>query len=314
MWQKIINRITLELKLRSLNVLKHFKNFNPADQFVIFSDPRGGSTWLTEMIHTIPSTAIIWEPLHIHEVKVVNKLGFGWRQYIPEEQKWPEASKVINKILSGRLINEWTMLNTTIKDYYQAKQLIIKICRGNMLLPWITNQINFTFPPIYLVRHPFAVVVSQLKQGGWNYQFQKFDIPDIPFNDVYKEHEIFLNSLKTNEEILTAYWCLTNQIPLNHERNNQKWVTLYYEELITNPLREIMRIFERWHMDIPQRIELVFRKKSSTSLGSSRVDSPDIQLSRWKNELNPKQIKKMSGVLDYFNIKMYNAGDVLPIY
>jgi len=313
MWQKIHNRFTLEFKLRSLNVLKLFKKFDPQKQILIFSDPRGGSTWLTEMIHTIPYTAIIWEPFNIHEVKIVRKLGFGWRQYIPEEQQWPEATQVINKILAGKVINEWTMLNAELFNYLQAKQLIIKICRGNMLLPWITSQINFTYTPLYLVRHPFAVVVSQMKQGGWDYPFRKFEVPPIPFNQIYKDHEDFLSSLDTKEEILTAFWCLTNQIQLNHSKNNQDWITLYYENLVVNPQKEIQQIFQRWKIRIPERIEQVFRKKSWTTSDKINVNVPEIQLSRWKEELNPFQKKRMSRVLDYFNIIVYDPDDVFPI-
>jgi hypothetical protein len=182
-----------------------------------------------------------------------------------------------------------------------------------MLLPWITHQIDFNYSPVYLVRHPFAVVVSQMKQGGWNFPFRKFEVPDVPFNEIYKEHEMFLTSLDTKEEILTASWCLTNQIPLNHEMNNRNWITLYYEELVNNPLREITKIFQRWQMDIPQGIELAFRRKSSTSLDTGQVDNPEIQLSGWKSELSTEQLRKMSRVLDYFNIRLYNADDILPI-
>ena len=313
MYQKIIKRLSLELKLGALNILKHLKKFNPEDQILIFSDPRGGSTWLTEMIHTIPNTAIIWEPFNIHEVKMVKNLGFGWRQYIPENQQWPEASEIVNKILSGKVINEWTMLNTRVKEFYEAEKLIIKICRGNMLLPWITNQINFTHPPLYLVRHPFAVVASQLKQGGWDFPFRKFEVPPIPFNKIYLNHENFLVSLNSKEEILTAYWCLTNQIPLNDQRNNKDWITLYYEDLVINPRHEIENIFKRWKNQIPDGIEHIFRKKSRTSSNQALVMFPEIQLSRWKRELNSNQIKKMSGVLEYFNLKIYNSDNILPV-
>lgn len=314
MYQKILKRLFLEFKLKPLNILKYFKQFEPQKQILIFSDPRGGSTWLTEMIHTIPDTAIIWEPFNIHEVKIIKELGFGWRQYIPENQQWPEATKVINKIFAGKVVNEWTMLSTGVIDYLSAKQLIIKICRGNMLLPWITNQINFTYTPIYLVRHPFAVVLSQMKQGGWNYQFRNFEVPCIPFNEIYKEHEDFLTSLDTKEEILTAFWCLTNQIPLNHHKNNQNWITLYYENLVVNPQKEIQQIFQKWKMQIPEGIEYVLRKKSWTTLDHVNVNVPEIQLSKWKRELNLDQVKRMSRVLKYFNVKVYNADDVFPIF
>jgi len=312
MLQQINKKISLELKLRILYILKQLKKFNPKEQILIFSDPRGGSTWLTEIIHTIPNTAIIWEPLNIHNVKTVKNLGFGWRQYIPENQTWLEAENVINKICSGKIVNEWTMLVTNVKDYYKANQLIVKICRGNMLLPWITNRIEFKFSPIYLIRHPFAVVASQMKQGGWNSPFRKFEVPKIPFNEIYQEHIKFLTSLSTKEEILIAYWCLTNKISLNHPNNNTKWITVYYEKLLLHPGHEIQRIFKTWNMPVPKDIEKTYQKKSSTTLGEMNTHDPKIQLAKWKRELNKTQINKMQRVLDYFEITSYSWDKLTP--
>ena len=312
MYQKTSKRISFRLKLIILNILKYYKNFNPEKQILIFSDPRGGSTWLAEMINTIPKTAVIWEPLNIREVKIVKKLGFGWRQYIPENQSWPEADLVVRKLFAGKVVNEWIMLNTSVKDYFTAKQLIIKICRGNMLLPWITNQINFRLSPIYMIRHPFAVVSSQMKQGGWNSPFKKFEVPDIPYNEIYIKHQDYMASLSTKEEILTAYWCLTNLVALSHHNNNKRWITLYYENLLLDPEKEIRRIFKRWEIQFPYNIRNKYRKMSRTTLSDNRIENPKVQLARWRKEFNRSQLKKMSKILEYFDIRHYSAKDEMP--
>ncbi|MBR9997628.1 MAG: hypothetical protein KFF73_01595 [Cyclobacteriaceae bacterium] len=204
------------------------------------------------------------------------------------------------------------MLYTSLKDYYSANQLIIKICRGNMLLPWITSQFNFTYAPIYLVRHPFAVVLSQIKQGGWNNPYKKFEIPSTPYNEIYWNHSTFLGKLTTREEILTFIWCLTNQVPLNHQQNNQDWITVYYENLLLNPTIEINRIFDRWNLSIPVRIQEKYRKKSPTAINPKDIKEPHDQLSSWQHELNPDQISRMIQVLKYFDIQHYSAEDVMP--
>jgi hypothetical protein len=153
---RIKNRIELEHKVLRIKSLK--KRFKPEDQILIFSDPRGGSTWLAEMINTIPNSAILWEPLHLKYMTDFKKLGFSWRQFIPEKEEWNEAKKAFDKVLSGKVLNEWTLLKTDIETYKEADKLIVKICRGNALLPWIVNQYNFKYKPIYLIRNPFAVV------------------------------------------------------------------------------------------------------------------------------------------------------------
>ncbi len=310
---KANRRFQLELKLATVRIIKNFKRFKAENQFIIFSDPRGGSTWMSEMLKTIPNTAMIWEPFNIKYVNQFKKINFGWRQYIPENASWPEAYQVIQNALAGKVINEWTMLKTEFLEYIKADHLIIKICRGNMILPWITLKFNFKYPPIYLIRHPFAVVSSQIKQGGWNYSFKKFNVPNIPYNEIYKDHEAFLCSLTTKEEILTAYWCITNQIPLTHAMNNLRWITIYYENLLLNPEEEIHRILKRWKVQVPSEIYEKSKILSSTSLAPIELGNPERQIGKWKNELNRDQIIRMGKVLNYFNIKEYSPKDEKPL-
>lgn len=310
---KLFKRISLEYKIAFLSIIRPFKHFIPENQFLIFSDPRGGSTWMAEMLLTIPDTALVWEPLNIRYVQKFRDLQFGWRQYIPEDISWPDATRVFKEVLSGKIISEWTVLNTEISRYLKAEHLIIKFCRGNMLLPWLVRQFNFSYLPVYLVRHPFAVVNSQLKQGGWDEPFNKFEVPSMRYNFVYKEHEDYLKSLESKEEILTAHWCITNGIPLNHQFNNIKWITIFYEHLIKDPENVLQHIFSRWNTEMPSIIHSKFRKQSLTTKGEINVKDIDRQLSKWKTELKKNQIEKMCSVMEYFNIKWYNATELMPL-
>ncbi len=311
--QRIINRINLGIKLNSTGILKNFKKFMPENQFIIFSDPRGGSTWLAEMLSTIPTTALIWEPLNIGYMNQFRDLGFGWRQYIPENVIWPEALNTFNQVLGGKILNEWTLLKTSTHEYLFANQLIFKICRGNMLLPWITRHFDFNFQPIYLVRHPFAVVNSQLQQGGWDQSFQRFEVPDMPFNDIYKNHGKFLTSLSSKEELLVAHWCITNRIPLTHKMNNINWITIFYENLLSDPEKEIRRIFNRWDIELPATISKMYRQSSSTAGEDVPVIDIDKQLSKWQRELNTDQLSRMNAVLQYFKVEWYDHKSILPL-
>ncbi|MGZ8223842.1 MAG: hypothetical protein ACXW0H_01895, partial [Methylobacter sp.] len=155
---------------------------DPSGQFVIFSDPRGGSTWLTEIIATIPGTEILWEPLHLARVPEFAKLSFAWRQHIPEDQEWEDAYVLFNKLFSGRLLNHWICSQTTPLRLQKAESLIVKFCRANALIPWLTKQFSFHHAPVYMIRHPFSVVASQLEWGAWDDAFTGFHIPDSPHN------------------------------------------------------------------------------------------------------------------------------------
>jgi hypothetical protein len=311
-FHRILYSVLISLKINLLSTIGNRRKINPENQIVLFSDPRGGSTWLSEIINTIPKTALIWEPLHLSYVKQLKDLKFGWRQYIPDDIDWPEAKSFFSQALSGKIINTWTLSYTSLIDYLSAKTFIIKICRGNMLLPWLTKQFNFMYAPIYMVRHPFAVVNSQLQHSGWEQTLNKYKVPDIPFNDIFIQYKNYLESLNSKEEIFTAIWCISNKVPLNHINNNKKWITVHYENLLLYPEQEINRIFDLWRLPIPVGIVRSFRKKSKTAIGDLNEKNPAIQLKRWKRELTEKQIHKMKSVLEYFNFTEYSYKEFTP--
>lgn len=313
-----MNKIRIPSIYRSKQLIKNTELFflskkmdiKPLQNFLIFSDPRGGSTWLSELIQKITNTAIIWEPLAINKVNTFNQLNFGWRQYIPEGENWQEAKEAFEKVFKGQVLNCWTTYATNSKELIEANQLLVKFCRGNALLPWLTNQFNFKYKPIYLIRHPFAVVSSQLKQGGWDCSFQGFQIPKTPYNEIYSKHSEYLKSLRHKEEALTATWCITNQIPLQNKRNNQCWLTLNYEELLLNPKKSLERILDEWEIDYNLE-KLDFIKASKTTIKGSPIKGIS-QLEFWKHSLNKEQIARMNDVLNYFQINAYSI-DTYPI-
>ena len=237
-------------------------------------------------------------------------MGFGWRQHIPKNENWPEAKDFFNQILSASIINEWTTLKMSIDQYKNGRFPIIKICRGNHLLPWLVKQFDFKFKPIYMVRHPMAIVSSQIKQGGWNSEYSKFSMPTMPFNEVYLRHEAFLSGLKTKGESLLATWCITHRALLKHK--NTSWIPVFYEELMLDPETHFNDIFSEWELPVPSKLFNRFNLWSSTSLNTSQSINRENQLIKWKNEFSEDELKGFQIILDYFDISTYTVYDPMP--
>lgn len=287
-------------------------DFDPLENIIIFSDPRGGSTWITEMVMQIPKTTVLWEPLHLTEVEHFTKLNFSWRQHIPEYEEWPEAENAFEQVLRGKVLNEWTCRLSSPLQLFSSERMIVKFVRANAMIPWLTRTFDFKYTPIHLVRHPFAVVASQLNYGSWDYEFDGFKIPNTPYNDIYLKHAGFLSKIETKEEALVATWCITNMIPLTNTRNNVDWLTIFYEDLIVDPEREMNRIFSRWNLSVPDTVYEMMRKASSTTKDATFELSIDEQLSKWKTVFSTEQLQKMQDVLNYFDVKVYSAFEMKP--
>lgn len=308
------NRRTLKKQITNyfIDKVADIKNYSVSRNHYIFSDPRGGSTWMMEKIQEITQEPIIWEPLHLGKTSSpFNHIKFDWRQYIPEDEEWPEAKEVFESLFSGRILNKKILRYSTIRQLLTSDSLLFKICRGNALLPWLTANFQFEYAPIYLVRHPFAVVNSQIQHGAWSASNSGFVIPETRFNDRYKKHELFLKTLKSREEILVATWCLSNIIPLAHENNNVKWITITYEEFVVNPEITMKRILDRWKINF-DLTRINFKQDSFTSIVKGPKDEMK-RLSKWQNNFTDGQLDSMKRVLYYFQINCYSGDNPMPM-
>ncbi|WKK86754.2 sulfotransferase domain-containing protein [Marivirga arenosa] len=313
----ILNRIFYKIR-KSINdsfLPKINLNKNVEDTLIISGDPRGGTTWLSEIIMEIPNTALVWEPLSIPLIDKLNKHNFSHRQFIAESDNWYEVKNYFCDIFKGNIYNHHLFQNQSYFNLINVKRTHVKFCRANQLLPWLTNQFQFRYAPIYIIRHPCAVIASQLKQGGWNGVKSSFHIPeDKPYPEFYTKHEDFLKGLNSKAQVLAATWCLCNQIPLSHPDNNKRWITVTYESLVTDGIYQLKRIEDRWGITLPDSAYDKLNKASATTIkGSPIMDGKGSQLSHWKYNLSDRDIEEIMMVLDYFGIELYNQSPLPTI-
>jgi hypothetical protein len=304
-------------------ILKH-KRFKLHNAILLFSDPRGGSTWLMEVLSQLPRTISNREPLQGHHGVVPKEFGFGWYPLIPVESRESKYIDFFEKVLCFKLFNDWNTRSVSLKKLIFSKFVITKFVLGNQLLPWIAatfnNQLNYK--PIYLLRHPVAVCMSQLNTIAKikpTQQFlilpksKRFKIFETLNNERFIKHEGYLSSLETKMEIQVALWCINNKNLLNEKQPH--WVMVYYEDLLLNPDKEFDLLLKNTGLDKmggnTQKIN--FRKPSSTVYNSKLLQNPEDQLSKFTNIFTYDELQKLQNVLDYFEIKIYNAFNPYPL-
>ena len=306
---------------RALRVLSHiqchlvqpFVRLDPRKAYVVFSDPRGGSTWITNILATALKLPIAWEPLHLAYSKNLRKSGFGWRQYLPVGARWLEAELEIDAIFEGRRLTPNFCKESSPLSFIGKKEAMFKFCRANSMIPWLVNRYHFDHLPLYMVRHPFAVAASQIKKGGWSYRFEGFSSPASPYDsDRFEKHREFLRSLTTKEEALVATWCLSNLIPLRAScEQREKWVSVYYEDIFLDPWTHLERIASFWQIPMSSFDEKTLLEPSNVSVDftSSKRD----QLRKWMQFFDAHQMNSMQKVLDYFGVSEYSSESPLPL-
>lgn len=290
--------------------------YKEQNALVIFSHPRSGSTWLSDLFlkNRDRDYLTVYEPLGMYVPSIKKMKLFRW-QYVPENESWESLYDYFDKILRG-VFNPFIILKRDKKLLFKSNQIMIKFIKGNALLPWFVKHFK-TRTPILLLRHPCAVVASQLNYKGKPEQFLhdyfRENFYTHRFSEYLRPYDDILQRLETMEEKLAATWCLSHITPLHHHKNNIDWITVYYEELLAHPKEEIQRVFQRVDTPLSSTLLNEISSPSFTSVNQRKKINVDEQLGKWKTQLTEKQVNSILDVLKKFNITCYND-HLMPIH
>lgn len=307
----------LQLSLQFYLYVKQLKSKENHKNIAVFSNPRGGSTWLAKSLNATPKSAIVWEPLFKPKKFKINtfnpfsyqelhELGLGWHQHIPEnDTEWKEVFLFFDRLFSKEIKNVKLYRFNNLKTLPDANTFIYKFCFGNLILPYLVN--NFNIKSIFMLRHPCSVVASQMNHG-WNFlqQDATFQVPEMRHNQIYKKYESILSEIKYPEENLAAKWCITNDYIIRHPENNKKWTTLAYEDLYLRKDEILKEVYQKLDLEWSQDVIKELNKKSFTSNANTKsyVGKTE-QLEVWKKRLSVAQIDRIFGILDKFGVDYY---------
>jgi hypothetical protein len=324
---KLYRNVYYLTKLRKLEQRNSLKNnINPKSTIGIFSSPRGGSTWLAEIMTkaTAPSSLIL-EPLYRgvyqtngampteHKAGLpTNELGYWYYQHIGENEAWPESKEFFRKLLN----REYLPLSITYENKYsdipKSNSFIFKFCYAHLLMPWLMN--NFNFSAVFLIRHPGAVISSQMNHVNWSHirgkNEYRFLLPQFRNSDFFNPYRHILDNISTPEENLAALWAITNGYVINHPFNNVKWQTISYEELFLNPKEILQEVFEG--LGIPFTDNILNEVKNPSKTSSSSFLQNKNHLSNWRKQFSSEQINRIGKVLSEFGIDFYSMEEDLP--
>lgn len=168
------------------------------------------------------------------------------------------------------------------------------------MLPWLCNSFEIP-PPIFLIRHPCAVIASQIKYGWANAQYAP---ESPPYLDSYPLFHAALSQLGSDVEYLAAAWAL-DQLPVLLHKKPHPWLIITYEELFLRPEKTIRKICEQLDLEID--IEQAVDKLNIPSSVVSRTGISG--LSGWKRQLTSEQIDKILRTVNTFGIEFYDSQD-----
>jgi hypothetical protein len=287
------------------NVLHPDRNKGP---LLISGSPRGGTTWLAESIAEIfDSRRLLWEPLQSGNI-ANSSLALSKRPYLDEDDVSPEVRSFFCDLLDAKLGNAhlYRLRNrpSNLFNALSSDKLIIKFVRGNGVVGYLRR--NFDIPkPVVVIRHPCAVVASQLHMGNWQ------DHPHIDpgLLKLYPELERYNDFRLPLVERLAVTWVCD---VLAAKRNSEDLQLVYYENIVKNGSDEIWPILQNWGLSSrPQNIDEILNKGSSTTHTWSSLGTAEGKLGRWRREMNPDNVESILAICHSLGATDY-SGDLFP--
>jgi hypothetical protein len=278
----------------------HHNGFDPKQTILIFGSIRSGSTWLAEVLSSIDGHLQVFEPLHPDYVPDIKKMINNRNPYIPADQNWPKGYEIFTKIISGKLINSWTMSQSSLKEVLNAKRLVVKFVRGNLLLEWLCTNMDVK-TPVLVIRHPCAIIASQINKG---WPPDKRILLDNPYLDQYPKIRSDCECLSKPEELAALAWCLRYHAPLMSSKP-YPFIIVTYENMVKNGKQELERIFTALKIPLDDKAIARLSVPSDTVTNTSQVVSGKDPLAGWKYKLTDSQVDTILAVLKIFDMDFY---------
>lgn len=271
----------------------------------IAGSPRSGTTWVQELVNYRQDHRVVFEPFWGRKVPVCACFR-NW-QYLRASTDDPQLLRVAESVISGELHNDWIDQLNTDRVYYKR---LVKDVRANLMLPWL--HAHFPDMPIILViRHPFAVVSSQLRL---DWRMRPADL--LAQQDLVSDH---LAPVRSEIEVCTDafdrnmfLWCIENSVPLKTLAPGALSV-VFYERLLLEPEHECRRLFDRIGYEYQEEVLQHFDRPSQLSVYDSPIKTGADPIASWQKDAEEGQILRMLELLRLFGLEKIYSEAAMPL-
>jgi len=265
---------------------------------------RSGTTWLAEILNNDNTFRYMFEPFHPDHVKIVKH--FSSRQYIQNINKSKEFLVPASMIFSGRIRNLW--IDRYNKNIWPNRRLI-KDIRINLFLRWI--KINFPYIPIvFMLRHPFSVACSRIRLG-WKDHLNSFYKQKHLANDFLIINNDLYSYIETDFERQILMWCIENYVPLKTLKKDEMYI-IFYEKLLTNPVKEITRLFDFLNLSVSDYLFNKIKNPSQMTKNNSPLMTGENPLTYWEKIISFEQRRNALKILEKFGLDEIYDDEALP--
>lgn len=293
----------------------------PSDAPPIFlmATPRGGSTWVTEVICRQRGMRYVAEPLNIRSYGVGSALGvLKW------EDMWDVTPEQLEDYFQRLIKGKIRMRDATpfrhVGRYgfrFKTERTALKVIHG-ATYHWQMLEQRLNARVVVVLRHPIATAISRevfpaLDRIEESKFFTALSVPQ-------REHIQKVLKSGTHLEKGVLAWCLHN---LPYFRSSACPFVVTYEELVLAPAVAVKKLCDYCELDDSDAImdslnyaSVTTRKSDSATQAlfeeDDRLKRSLKIVTKWQARVDASDANKAMRSLDIFNMQLYRPDSPLP--
>lgn len=314
---------------------------------IVAGSGRSGTTWLQDGLAEANGLRPIFEPLHPMATGLGKQFAYSC---LAGDVKQPVLARFLQEVFDGHFCSLWTdhrmrwdHLLPEARTFYSISDLklraarwrklkrefaahrsarnrsrpLVKFIRANLMLEWL--RVEFDARIVVLVRHPGAVIESQLNLGDedWKptYRLERFRKDEVLNARLPKVYRDLLRDDLPVAGALALIWCIENEFALTHLCPKGVEV-VFYEELIRDSADAWRRAATALGLDnVPDMTRLMLpsqqasRRWQSTPAGSMLASKAAV----WTTRLSRQVKEEIKHVCKKLEVTLYSMDDPEPL-
>lgn len=308
---------------------------------IISGSGRSGTTWVQTVLAEANGLKTVFEPLKPLGARVPNYEN----AYLTKNSEAADLKKYLERVFSGSHRSIWTdhqilPINlcpnsrnihsmSSLKGYIrrwqrlykgtkrlrgqpEGRPVLVKFIRANLMMEWLIH--NFNVKAAFVLRHPGAVVESQIRLGGNSWNPRKRLTVLLQQKQYQSQYHSAFASFSGRDlsliQMNTLIWCMENHLPLL-QASQGLFQVFSYEQLVANPhatWSTFVRCLELENIPAKEVLE----QPSQQASDYWKLQGASNSLHAWMERLTASDKNEMQKILDIVGIESYSMSEPMP--
>jgi hypothetical protein len=303
-------------------LIKSYSNIHTQgreNNIFLFATPRGGSTWMMEILTSQKGMKYFDEPFNIRRENVLRCGRFiRWEDLMPDAGNDAAIVEYIDDLSKNRI---GVMNPAPFRKHYRIKtnRIVFKIHEIGHLINTIETECSGDI--LFLLRHPIPTSLSRKV-------FPRMEL--LLDSKVYKEKYIAPHQMLEAKKIAAKgshvqrgalAWCIENLVPLKYSITDN-WLVVTYEELLLNTTKMCQKIADCFNLsDINRMLATADQPSVNIQMSGKKtheiLEDEDIErrrkrmVTKWQDQVSETEQKQCFEVMNLFELDTYYFGSFI---